>query len=303
MVSLDRIREYVRGTRGQRRWIVVVLLVVTGALGLGIGTIDEGLDGDFPGVLPDDSDPPDAELRTPTPTPTQGGNTPAPTSGENTSTPVQSNDNADSDGDAGDAAGVAGESGNTDAGNESLDTKSSGNGTRSANTSDDNDSGNGGGGNYEDGSDGVDLRIVNDTARIQFADRLPGDRISQSVVVKNNGSGPGEIATKISHIRDHENNRTEPEAAVDGTPDEGELSSALRVRLVVEWSDGSTTPLTDGYVSLEEIENETNTVSPNLGVGEEATLELDLRVPADAGNEIQTDGVTFDCEIFLKGDG
>lgn len=301
MVSLDRIREYVRGTRGQRRWIAAVLLLTTGALGLGVGTINEGLDGDFPGVLPDDSDPPDAEVRTPTPT--QEENTPTSTSDETTSTPVQGGgDGGDGDGGTGGAAsdsddsagGTSDENPENDSGDEPKST---------SDTDDDNYNGNGDGSNYEDGSDGVDLKIVNDTARIQFADRLPGDQISQSVVVKNNGSDPGEIVTKISHVRDHENNRTEPEAAVDGTPDEGELSSALLVRLVVEWSDGSRTALTDGYVSLEDIENETNTVSRNLGVDEEATLELDLRVPADAGNEIQSDGVTFDCEIFLKNAG
>lgn len=293
MVSLDRIREYVRGTRGQRRWIVVVLLVVTGALGLGIGTIDEGLDGDFPGVLPDDSDPVPADVRTPTPTP-----------GEDTPTPAQDS----GDGAAGaNATGVTGGNGNPAQGG--GDSGDGGDGTATSTqtptqTPDDDASTVGA---FSTSSSEPEVTIVNDSVQIQVSGVLPGDRIDvDDIVIENTGDESGRIRAAVENVSDSENGHTEPEAAVDPGPD-GELSSELEVSLSAEW-DGTDRTLVNATgdpvdnTTLETLDNESLTISsddPDLEPGETATFDIVLQIPKSAGDEIQTDGVVFDITLGL----
>jgi hypothetical protein len=303
VVSLNRIREFVRGKRGGKQLIAVLLLLMIGVLGLGIGTINESLDGDFPGILPDDSDPPDVDVRTPTQTPPPGENTPTP-GGQAAQGPAGDGGSGESSS-GGPSADSSSETA-PDSSSSSTDTPTATDTPTDADyeDGDGSDGGDGydGGDASEEGWDSVDLEIVNDTAQIQIADVLPGDNASQVVVVENNGSDPGRISAVVRNVTDSENGHTEPEAAVDNAPG-GELSSELLVRLSVELSDGTTATLTNGYVDLTAIEDESKTVdpsAPNLTSGENATLELDLKIPRDAGNEIQTDGVTFDVAIGLK---
>lgn len=267
MGSLDRIREYVRNTGVNRRWILILVVLLAVLLGLGTGTVSEEIDGDLPGIFPEEPDTePAVELETPTPeeTPTPDGDgtssaaeaaTPPPTPAE-TATAVEATD--------------------TD---------------RST------------GFRYESGADGADLTVVNDTVRVQVTDVVPGGERTASVVVENSGNGPGEVGAVLRNVTDRENSLTEPEREVDDTPGDGELSSELRVRLAVSRS-GSSAPEylyggPDEYVPLASLAGENGTVDEVLSSGETAVLRLDFRVPEDVGNEVQSDGVSFDCTVFL----
>lgn len=275
MVSLDRIREYVRETGIDVRWSVTLLVVVVVLLGIGLGTVDDGTDSDLPGVVPDDVDAePEVELETPTPaepgTPTpdtDGSGPPVETSPRPTDSPT---------------------------GTETPVPTT----TATTTDADDSDSSDDG-----DSADAPELEVVSDTATIQVGDIHPGHRSNVSVVVGNSGSNSGAVGVAVGNVTDQENGLTGPERAVDDTPDEGELSSELRVRLAVVRAGESDPEYLFGgpseYVPLASLAGVHNTTGWGLDSGETATLRFDIRVPSEAGNEIQSDSVSFDSKVFL----
>lgn len=275
MASLDRVREYVRNTGVSRRWVLVLVVLLAVLLGLGTGTVSEEIDGDLPGIIPGDPDTePAVELETPTPgeTPTPDGRvgeTPTPDGG-GTGSSAETATPPPTPAETATAVGATDRSGEF---------------------------------SYEVDGDEANLTVVDDTVRVQVTDVLPGDERTASVIVENSGNSPGEVGAVLRNLTDRENSFTEPERAVDDTPGEGELSSELRVRLAVNRSGSSGSEYLYGgpneYVPLASLAGENGTVDGALSSGETAVLRFDFRVPEDVGNEVQSDGVRFDCAVFL----
>lgn len=277
MVSLDRVREYVRNTGVNRRWVLVLVVLLAVLLGLGTGTVSEEIDGDLPGIIPGDPDTePAVELETPTP-----GETPTP-DGRVGQPPTPDGGGAGSSAETATPPPTPAE---TATAVEATDTDRSGEFS------------------YEVDADEADLTVVDDTVLVQVTDVLPGDERTASVIVENSGNSPGEVGAVLRNLTDRENSFTEPERAVDDTPGEGELSSELRVRLAVNRSGSSGSEYLYGgpneYVPLASLAGENGTVDGALSSGETAVLRFDFRVPEDVGNEVQSDGVRFDCAVFL----
>lgn len=151
---------------------------------------------------------------------------------------------------------------------------------------------------------GVDLRTERDGLAIRAAGLLPGDSGSRSLPVRNVGNGSGQLAVTDVRIEDHENSLAEPERAAGDDAAAGELSSALRVRLSVDYADGDREFLAgaaDEYVALDSLDRADLTGEEALASGAAATVRLEWKLPLSTGNEVQTDGVDVDADLRLEG--
>jgi hypothetical protein len=137
------------------------------------------------------------------------------------------------------------------------------------------------------------------TALFGTDDAVPGSSGSGTVQLSNPDDGPVTAEFAIGAPIDEENGLTEPEKAVDDTPDTGELSSHLDVRIAVErggertdlvGGDGEFVPLADAAAS---------TRSLDLDPDETVTVTVEWRIARDVGNEIQSDRTTLSvhCEF------
>ena len=147
------------------------------------------------------------------------------------------------------------------------------------------------------------VSVQKDEMRGAVDDVLPGDSGNVTLTVRNEGNASGRLQVTTTNVSDFENGQTEPELPVDdsgGDPGvgNGELSSNLLVRWVfINSTSDNRVTLTDGYVPIEDVDEtvEGGTV-PENGT---ATALFEWKVPETAGNEIQSDSVTFDIDFTL----
>ncbi|QKY18930.1 hypothetical protein B4589_000545 [Halolamina sp. CBA1230] len=136
----------------------------------------------------------------------------------------------------------------------------------------------------------------------------PGSSGTNTVPIRNRGSGSGTLSLSSVSILSFENGRTGPESAVDATGGDpgrgaGELQNALELRLSIERADGSRVwvfgdgtafrpigALADGPLSL-----------GRLASDERVELVVEYRLPGSTGNEVQTDSITVDVWFTLSG--
>ena len=117
--------------------------------------------------------------------------------------------------------------------------------------------------------------------------------------VKNVGSIPGVLTVTIMNVVNKENGQNEPEALVDSTVGEleGELGSKIRIQV---WRGGI---WTYEEATLNQINGKA--IVPGygspviLGSGVQTTIEISWCVFDTAGNEIQSDSVSFDVVFQL----
>ena len=277
-----------------RRWLLLLLAILLVILGIGIGGLPEGDDSDS-------TQPLDVTVTTPTPTPTPPGGgsgetldtervTPEdesrPTPTAEAPTPTQddvtnevaveeTNDDDDENGGGGGTGG--GGSGDTD-----------------------------GDGSTDRGEDRPTLAPEEDSsARIQYANLAPGDDGQNQLHLRNVGNASGNLTLKDVVLQaNSENGVTEPEAAVDDSPTEGELAENLLLTLRVNRTDGEDTylygtesgPRTLSSLSSVEGPDHVDVLDPQ----ERTEIVVDWHVPASTGNEIQSDRVVFDLTFTLK---
>jgi len=266
-----------------RRWLLLLLVLLLVILGVGVGGLPGGQD------------------RQPSPTPAVSMSTPTPTP-----TPIGSGTGG-SDGSTGDDRGTTPtdetetptESGPTTTPEGPDDEEPT---TSTPRTGDGGSGGSGSGGGDGTGS-AVALQTAGSSARIQYANVAPGEGGRERFVVENVGNGSGRLSMTEVAVRDVENGVGESEAVVDDSPHTGELSSHVLVVLEVHHSDGSVHSLYgtgSGARSLASLGAVNGADDAGvLGPGERAELVVDWRVPASTGNEIQSDGVTFDLTVGL----
>ncbi|WP_459191329.1 hypothetical protein [Halosimplex sp. J119] len=147
----------------------------------------------------------------------------------------------------------------------------------------------------------VALTTPADATLLRASGVVPGEGGTSRLVLRNEGSAAGRLGIANFSHADEENGITSAEAAVDDSPDEGELSEAVRVRLSMQFSDGRTVRVVgrDRFVPLADVEASNRTYG-TIQPGEAATVVLEWRVPAEAGNEIQSDGLRFDIAFGLR---
>lgn len=311
MTRFEQVDQY-----RDRRWALVVLLVLLALLGLGIGTITGGpADFDGPGVVVSTPTP------TPTPTPTD---TPTPTTeggGDGTPTTVDVSGNGDgtptTETPTGTDASPRPTPRPSDPGDETATP------TRTPTRTDaDGGSGSGGPGGGErstagdgetptptdapdEGDDDVDLETNGSEARLQFGDVLPGDAGRQTVRIRNVGNETARFGVGDITVTDHENGITEPESAVDTPGNGGELSAHVRVAIQVRHPDGETESLYgtgSGAKSLRALADAgADGASRELAPGDNATVAFEWHLPVETGNVVQSDGTTFAVDFGLAG--
>jgi len=278
-----------------RRLLLLILAILLVIIGIGIGGLPED-DGS------ESTRPLDISVTTPTPTPTPPGG-----GGGVASEPTD----VSSDGGSAESTQTPDKSTPTEAETPQEPP------TQTPQTARDEDSGGGsgggggtgggsGGGSAGEGQDRPSLTPVGGSdARIQYANLAPGDDGQERLILENAGNGSGDLSlTNVIVRADAENGVTDPEAAIDNSPNEGELAENLLLKLRVNRTDEPDTYLSEtgaGPQTLAALANEGR--SDHVGVldpGERVEIVVDWRVPASTGNEIQSDGVVFDLAFTLR---
>jgi len=161
------------------------------------------------------------------------------------------------------------------------------------------------------GSDFVDDPNV---VHVTLTNMKPGDGVGTAEhytiqyqwILKNVGSLDGEVYIEIKNLIDYENGRTEPEKANDGTggnpgPGNGELSQFLKMHI--------NAPGGAGFIYLVGSCDHTLAYWANAGRlgpwslpanSQIDPLVLEIALPEDVGNVVQSDSVEFDIEFYLE---
>lgn len=280
------IREYVEESKYNKRLLALLVLILLVVAGAGFGTLA------FEGGGPDgnESTPtPSVVTMTPataTPTPTPGGSPPATATSTATLTPTPTPTDSP-----------------TPTETPTLTETPTSTPTETPSpTVAESDSSNGGGGSGGSSSS-VDLTADGSTLLVDISGIAPGDHGQNSIRFENSGDATGRLIVNDTTVTDHENSLLDPEEAVGDDATTGELSSALRVRLLVSYSDGTTDYLfgtSSNYVTLQSIDGESRESTGTLAGGEQATVTFEWTLPESTGNEVQSDGSEFDLDFVLR---
>ncbi|MFW5949994.1 MAG: hypothetical protein ACOCR6_01425 [archaeon] len=148
----------------------------------------------------------------------------------------------------------------------------------------------------------VSLDTPGDATIMAIGDVVPGDAGTNRLVLENTGRESGTLRIAETTVVDHENGIVEAEAAVDDSPDEGELSDAITVRMRFRYSDGEDAIVVGSNSSFVPLASMNATAPPEQMVapGERVIVEIEWRIDQTAGNEIQSDSTTFDVVFELS---
>ncbi|WP_297536238.1 TasA family protein [Thermococcus sp.] len=121
---------------------------------------------------------------------------------------------------------------------------------------------------------------------------VPGDERSVSFYIKNRGTVDAKRLSLTLLVRNYEVKMSPAEEEVDPTPERGELGKWLVLRSI---------KIGNRTVELNKTLNELNgteiVLPKTLKPGETTKVELTLVLPAEAGNECQTDGIDVTLRI------
>ena len=154
------------------------------------------------------------------------------------------------------------------------------------------------------GENPLELTFDGDSVIFDYQGVAPGQTGTETVTLANEGAAAGNLSIATIAAVDVENGIVGGEVAVDETPNEGELSSHLRLGLSITYSNGTTVALFgtgDGprpVAALAAIEN--RSASGRLQPGESATVTVSWVLPASTGNEVQSDEVVVDVTFELR---
>ncbi|WP_226023126.1 hypothetical protein [Halomicrobium salinisoli] len=299
------------GDNRRRRLLLLLLVAALVAIGTGVGGLEltDGPGSDPPTVdvtpVPTDRSPGETPTATAVPTPgeTASGTTDRPTPSETaTATGTVTSDSPTAGTSTSERATTEARGGDADEddgdGSGSPDTDTATPTPAITEGTGEDDAGDGGAG------DGVSLAVEGSAAFVQLSGAEPGSEGRGRVRVRNAGDAAGRLAVAAVTVEDRENGIVEPERAVDDSPDEGELSEHLRIALLA--GDGETAVIGTGSdpVPLAAAASSDEPFrGPRLGSGEATTLVLRWRLPAETGNEVQSDGVAVTFEFRLRTTG
>jgi len=159
------------------------------------------------------------------------------------------------------------------------------------------------GGDGGRGADSLDLAVDGSSVLIRVSSLAPGDGATGTVAVRNSGSTAGTLGVSNASVIDDENGLREPERAAGDTDASGELSAHLRVRLWVEYSDGTREYLfgtANATVSAASLDGASVRGNERLDAGSQATVEMTVSLPETVGNEVQSDRIEFTIPVVLR---
>lgn len=270
----ERVDEWLDEHDADRRLVAILLLLVLMLIGGGVGTFILALDSD-------DGAPVTTATETPTPTPTvtpDGGGI-GPTTPTDTPTPTETPTAAPTEepGGGGDGGGGGGDG--------------DGGGSTPTETPSPTPSG--------------QLVFTTERTMLDVDGIYPGQSGSGSAAVQSTATEDGELRIANITVEDFENGITDPESDVDDSPDEGELSEHLEVRIAFDHEDRPPEHVlgTDsGHETLATLQDSPPSSAVSLDPNEGMDVLVEWRLPEDTGNEVQTDGVEFDVTLELRGD-
>ncbi|WP_336023159.1 hypothetical protein [Halobellus salinisoli] len=187
--------------------------------------------------------------------------------------------------------GGSGDSGDGGDGDESPDVGDAGDSVRDDDAGDD---------SSEDEADRRTLLFGTDNA-------LPGSTGEDTVTVSNPADEAVTATVAVGAPIDEENGLTEPESEVDETPEVGELSEYLDVKIWVETEDGRQRNVVggdgnviggNGYVPLADAAESSKSL--DLDPDESVTVVVEWRIAGDVGNEIQSDSTTLSVHCSFE---
>jgi hypothetical protein len=147
-------------------------------------------------------------------------------------------------------------------------------------------------------SDPVELAVGGaDDAPIRIGGVAPGDSGVVQTAVRNDGTESGRLTLRVANVTDAENDLLEPERDAGDTDETGELSGAVSVRVSV----GEDYLVGDEgtWVRLSELDT-VAVENTTLRAGETRSLDVEWRVDAAVGNEIQSDSTIVDVTLVLS---
>lgn len=147
------------------------------------------------------------------------------------------------------------------------------------------------------------LVVVDGGPLLDVAGVLPGSSGTGSGTVGNNGTENGTLYVSGVSLEDHENGITEPESEVDDSPEEGELSGHLQVRVILESESGeeeSVLGTADGFENLSVMPDRPPSEAVPIDAGEEVNVIVQWILPESTSNVVQSDGVTFDVNVTME---
>lgn len=133
----------------------------------------------------------------------------------------------------------------------------------------------------------------------------PGLSGSGSTTVQSTATEDGELRVTNVSVEDFENGINDPESDVDDSPNEGELSEHLEVKIALDHEDRPPEYVLgteEGYETLTTLRNSPPSSAVPLDPDEEMDVLVEWQLPEETGNVVQTDGVEFDVRLELRGD-
>ncbi|RLM88326.1 hypothetical protein D3D02_12200 [Halobellus sp. Atlit-38R] len=169
-------------------------------------------------------------------------------------------------------------------------------------------SGSDGGPESGSGADASDADETTDsttptTAFFGTGDVVPGSAGKSAAVLEPTSAEMTTLEVTVGAAIDAENGVTEPESVVDETPEDGELSSELDVRIVLVRESGDREYVAgsaDAFVPLSTAAGATASlaIEPN----EPVSLVVEWRIDPTVGNEIQSDSTTASIHYRFTSD-
>jgi len=144
------------------------------------------------------------------------------------------------------------------------------------------------------------LVVTADGPLLDDEDVLPGAAGIGRRTVESNTSEDGEVWITELTVEDREEGVTEPESKVDDSTEDGELPENLEVRIVLEHEDGYVNYVLgteDGFERLVDLQDRAPSAATPLLSGDRTDVTVYWRLPAEAGNEVQSDEVDLDLDL------
>lgn len=150
------------------------------------------------------------------------------------------------------------------------------------------------------GSAGASLSVEGSSTFVRLSATEPGSTGRERVRVRNAGDAAARLVVADVTVEDRENGVVGPEAAVDNSPSEGELSEHLRIALATDGGATDVVGTASNPIPLAAVAASGEYAGPVLGPGERTTLRLTWTLPPETGNVVQSDGVAFDVRFRLQ---
>lgn len=135
-------------------------------------------------------------------------------------------------------------------------------------------------------------RFYNDLKLFELKNLLPGDTRTVKFYIKNRGTVAVKRLSMVLKVRNYEVKMSPGEKAVDTTPDVGELG---------KWLILESLEINGKRITVNETLNSLNGKSLELPVkmqpGEKIEVRMTFKLPDEAGNECQTDGIDVDIRL------